>query len=384
MATFTAADGRATAERLSAEQHALAESLIDLEEHSGRELLDNTAVTGLTRQRRKYVLDGIATVWIRYENCRSAVARIRAIVEGCRPAQDDLSEAERLVTEATNDLATIHTLYGEINEVIVAANQVWTELTPRIEDCDALLREAESLVAELKLASHDPIAELISTLTDQLGGIRQIAVADPLRLWTGQDAVATTQVDQLIARCQQAHGDLQVLVEVRKHARRRLDQVHRTLAEVHQLEREITKERRAVNTKIVTAPGGEPRDEQAVLLGARLAAASEHYRHARWRRLGAELQAVERDAAAALARAQAELVEAGRPLRERAELRGRLSAYRVKASALGRIEDLELERQYQQARELLWRAPCDLAAAAAAVRQYQNAVNETPASGDVA
>jgi chromosome segregation ATPase len=197
MATRTAAEGQAAAQRLSKEQQALSESLIGLEEHSGRKLIENTAVTGLTRQRREHVLDGIATLWIDYKSYRSAVARIRAIMASSRPAQGELLEVEQLVTDATNDLATIHTLYGAINTVEIA------------------------------------------------------------------------EAHKLLAQCQQARAGLHTLWELREHAQRRLDQVHRTLTEV-------------------------------------------------------------------------------------------------------------------QARELLWRAPCDLAAAAAAVRGYQNAVNETPASGDVA
>ncbi|MCA1675115.1 MAG: hypothetical protein LC799_23975, partial [Actinobacteria bacterium] len=64
--------------------------------------------------------------------------------------------------------------------------------------------------------------------------------------------------------------------------------------------------------------------------------------------------------------------------RERAELRGRLSAYRAKAAALGRIDDPALEQRYQRARDLLWAAPCDLALTSTAVAEYQKAVNTTP------
>lgn len=385
MTTFTAADGRAAAEHLTYEQQALYDSLIDLEDHLGRKLLDSTAVTGLTRQRRDYILDGFATLWGRYESYRSAVARVHTIMSASRPTQADLREVEQLVTDATKNLATIRALYGGMYDVIAAVNQVWTELAPRIEGCDALLREVESLVAQLDLAAdHDRTARLTPELADRLSEIRHIAATDPLRLWTEEDTVAVTEVDELLAQCKQAHADLQVLTELRLHAQHRLEQVRRTLTEVHQLEQEVSKEWHLVNTKILAAPGSQARAKPVDPLGPRLAAVSELYRRARWRRLDTELQALERDADAALARAQGELIEAGQPLRERAELRGRLSAYRAKAAALGRIENLALEQQYQQARELLWHAPCDLTAAAAAVANYQKAVNETPANGDVA
>jgi len=58
----------------------------------------------------------------------------------------------------------------------------------------------------------------------------------------------------------------------------------------------------------------------------------------------------------------------------RDELRGLLGAYKAKAARLGAAEDFGLAQRYDQARDLLWTAPCDLAAAEAAVAGYQQAV----------
>jgi hypothetical protein len=57
----------------------------------------------------------------------------------------------------------------------------------------------------------------------------------------------------------------------------------------------------------------------------------------------------------------------------RIELRGRLSAYRAKAGRLGHSEDPELTALYEQARDLLWTAPCDLRQATATLAEYQRA-----------
>jgi hypothetical protein len=51
-----------------------------------------------------------------------------------------------------------------------------------------------------------------------------------------------------------------------------------------------------------------------------------------------------------------------------------LQAYKAKAARLGGAEDLVLTQRYDRARELLWTAPCDLAAAAEAVAVYQQAI----------
>src|SRR5262249_25334662 len=61
-------------------------------------------------------------------------------------------------------------------------------------------------------------------------------------------------------------------------------------------------------------------------------------------------------------------------LDRREELRGLLDAYQARAARLGGAEDGDLDARYARARELLWTAPCDLAAATAAVTGYQQAV----------
>ena len=61
-------------------------------------------------------------------------------------------------------------------------------------------------------------------------------------------------------------------------------------------------------------------------------------------------------------------------LSRRDELRGLLEAYKAKAARLGAAEDPGLTDRYDQARELLWTAPCDLNAAADAVNRFQQAV----------
>ncbi len=86
-----------------------------------------------------------------------------------------------------------------------------------------------------------------------------------------------------------------------------------------------------------------------------------------------------------LDRAGAALAEADHrfaaPMAERAELRGLAEAYRAKAGARGLAEDPALEQAFQAARTILWRAPCDLAAARTAVAAYEAAVQQALAGG---
>jgi hypothetical protein len=94
----------------------------------------------------------------------------------------------------------------------------------------------------------------------------------------------------------------------------------------------------------------------------------------RWTRLASELDLLERELATATAgfrEAERAVVAA---MAKRDELRGLLGAYKAKAARLGGAEDPGLAQRYDQARDLLWTAPCDLPAAEAAVAAYQHAV----------
>jgi hypothetical protein len=79
-----------------------------------------------------------------------------------------------------------------------------------------------------------------------------------------------------------------------------------------------------------------------------------------------------------LARVDAALKEAGdrygAGLARRADLRGLLGAYRDRAQRAGLAEDDALAAEYEAAHEVLWSAPCDVAAAERLFGAYQRSV----------
>lgn len=401
MAPFTITDADAAAERLTTEHQDVFESLMKLEDNPGRRLLECAAVDGVTRERRTEVRSGLATLWTLYQTYRATVLRVRAIrTRRSQPTRADLREIEELVNGAitvalpspdgaseqlgrqlTLDelMAEFHTAHAEVHEVVSAVDQVQAELSPRIERCQELLTETECLVAALELTA-DPVASMLPQLADRLDTVRRISLTDPLRLWA-TNAVDIAEVEQLTRRCEQAYAELGALDELRGHAPLRLDLIEETLTEAVRLHQQTCDERHRAYAKIhglvapdLAVPAEDPPD-------SRLADARKLCQQGGWRQLATELAALERDADGTLQQARTELADAGRPLRERDELRGRLGAYRAKAAAQGRVEDLALEQLYQRARDLLWSAPCDLAIAAAAVAEFQNAVNATTARG---
>ncbi|MFE0424901.1 hypothetical protein [Streptomyces sp. NPDC058953] len=90
----------------------------------------------------------------------------------------------------------------------------------------------------------------------------------------------------------------------------------------------------------------------------------------------ATIRRIKREAEDELMRARESLTAVTAPLAVRAELRGRLDAYKAKTSRHGLAEDPVLIERYDAARRMLWSAPCDLRVAEQAVLRYQRAAAE--------
>ncbi len=109
-------------------------------------------------------------------------------------------------------------------------------------------------------------------------------------------------------------------------------------------------------------------------LSARIAALDTLLAAGRWTRLSSELDLIEREFASATSNSGDTERTVAALLRRRDERRGLFDTYKAKAARLGATEDPGLVARYDQARELLWTAPCDLTAAADAVNRFQQAV----------
>jgi hypothetical protein len=121
----------------------------------------------------------------------------------------------------------------------------------------------------------------------------------------------------------------------------------------------------------IAGPGPRPAPAAGAVLHSRIADLDRLGRQARWSDLSTGLAAAEQSARGALQRAEQLRAAADGLLDRRAELRGRLDAYLVKAAASGLAEHGELTTRYEQAHALLFTAPCDLRGATRAVLAYQ-------------
>jgi hypothetical protein len=265
--------------------------------------------------------------------------------------------------------------FGQITEVVSAAEQVWNEMTGKLDTAAAELGRVTPLAASL---GDEALTGNLTAAESELARLRGTLSSDPLSLWRGgpdpaAGIVDTSSVDRLQERVAAAATRTEELVRVRDDARRRIADLTTAAAAARAAYEDAAAAWQRAAAKIATeALPAQP--SGLADLSTRLAGLDTLLAAGRWPRLASELDEIERELAGAAARfreAERTVVSA---LGRRDELRGLLGAYQAKAARLGAAEDPGLAERYDRARGLLWTAPCDLTAAADAVTGYQQAV----------
>ncbi|MEV5505147.1 hypothetical protein [Streptomyces orinoci] len=405
--------------RLGAEHEAVESSLLALQDHAGRRLLEGAELTGVTRGRWATAEALIARLWAYFDVYTAALERARELRGRRRwPTQGELGELTDLLlgdrvtlpgataalsgagpTARLSEQLSLQELvdrmnrwYAEALDVVVIADAVWSALPARIDLLAAELQRTRSLAHSVGVRPGEhPAGDDLERITAELAALRAEVIGDPLSFWTGDSPSAapgggrpdTGRYDRAARALEEVRREIEAVLTVRQDAEQRLMRVRdvlsradRTLQEARQARVEVLSK---IAASVVPAVSGPP-----TALHEHLSAAAEHRRRAQWHRLSPLLEELERRAEEELLRAREQLTAVTAPLAVRAELRGRLDAYKAKAARHGLAEDPVLVERYDAARRMLWSAPCDLAAAEAAVLRYQQAIAEAvipPAPG---
>jgi hypothetical protein len=391
----------------------MAERLVLLDGHHGQRLLDGATLTRANARRWAAATARLADVWACFETYRDELAAARELrARRPRPSTDDLARLAALLRDRHVELpaepataagapppgapaagparpaplsldelaARMEAGYVEVSSLVAEAVAGWTALAARLDPLAAAVTAAREAAAELGLASGAEPAEL-AEVAAELAALRG---ADPLAVATGPPAVpgeageaGGAPVEQrLDAVEQRLRGVTDRLASARQlreaHPQRRAALLAR-LAELDRVHADALALAETVRAKIADVAPEPALDAPPPRAG--LAELDGCHARGEWLVLAerfAELEGRLTQLAAAVAAAAGRL---GGLLDRRAELRGRLDAYRAKAGQLGHAEDAALAGLYRAARELLWTAPCDLAAATRAVASYQGEVN---------
>jgi hypothetical protein len=401
--------------RLGAEHEAIETSLLALQDHAGRRLLEGAELTGVTAERWSAAEASITLLWAYFDAYTGALRTAREIRSRRRwSSREDLVELTELlrgeaVTVSGAAAATanapaphggpgrlseryslvtlverMNQLYATSLDMVVAADAVWSALPARIDLLAAELRRTRELAHSVGVRPGEhPAGDDLERITRTLTRLREQVISDPLAFWApaqgssapGGGRPDTTVYDREARALEEVRREIDAVLAVRQDAEQRivrlrdvLSRADRTLAEARTARGEVLAKIAATEVPVV---GGPP-----IVLQEQLAAAAEYRRHAQWHRLSPLLESLEEKAEDELLRARESLTAVTAPLAVRAELRGRLDAYKAKMARLGHAEDPELAEKYEKARRMLWSAPCDLRVAEQAVLRYQHAAAE--------
>ncbi|MFD9421636.1 MULTISPECIES: hypothetical protein [unclassified Streptomyces] len=398
--------------RLGAEHEAIETSLLALQDHAGRRLLEGAELTGVTRDRWATTDRAITLLWGYFDAYAGALAQAREVRARRRyPNRDDLVALTGLLrgdditvanTAAVPDpsltgparlserftleelVSRMNELYARSLDMVVASDSVWSALPARIDLLAAELHRTRSLAHSVGVRPGEhPAGDDLAEITQELTTLRMQVISDPLAFWLpGPGSAApgggrpdTTRYDRAARALEDVRREIEAVLAVRQDAEQRLVQLRDVLSRADRTLAEARSARGEVLAKIaaseVPAVSGPP-----TALQERLAAASDYRRYAQWHRLSPLLESLEREAEDELMRARESLTSVTAPLAVRAELRGRLDAYKAKVARHGLAEDPVLIERYDAARRMLWSAPCDLRVAGQAVLRYQQAAAE--------
>jgi hypothetical protein len=381
-------------ERLGAESDRIAEALVAMDGHPGHQLLRGASLAGSTQRRWAETSTAMATLWEQFEAYRTLLEQARSVrARKGRPGQAELDELTELLTGkvvvlnqqqvpieqrgltgpamivervSLNGLVTMmKDTFSKVTEVLAGAQNAWETALARLDPLDTELRSA--LQRSELLGAPLPALERIRTT---LAEVRATVAADPL----GADPAPLAELEGELKTVRAELADLEA---ARDSYDLRVADIQAVLTRAVAAQNDAHEALRLVLAKIARPGVSEVRDFTA---GPRsgLTTLAQLFRGAEWPRLATELDRLERGATAALSSATTQLRTITGLLERRAELRGRLDAYRAKASRLGRAEDLHLSALHTEAYDLLYTSPTDLAAATRAVNRYQQAVQEGP------
>ncbi|MCM2391998.1 hypothetical protein [Streptomyces albipurpureus] len=398
--------------RLGAEYEAIETSLLALQDHAGRRLLEGAELTGVTKDRWAATEQSITVLWGYFEAYSSALTSARELRARRRwSSREDLVElTDRLrgasvtVANPTAQLtssitgpaklseqfsleelvARMNDLYARSLDMVVTADAVWSALPARIDLLSAELQRTRSLAHSVGVRPGEhPSGDELESITHELTTLRAQVISDPMAFWRpapgssapGGGRPDTDRYDRSARALQDIRGEIDAVLRVRQDSEERLirlrdvlSRADRTLTAARSARGEVLAKIAASEVPAVSGP--------ATALQERLATAAEYRRHSQWHRLSPLLELLEREAEDELLRARESLTAVTAPLAVRAELRGRLDAYKAKVARHGFAEDPLLIERYDAARRMLWSAPCDLRVAEHAVLRYQQAAAE--------
>jgi hypothetical protein len=379
----------------TAQRDGIQANLLDLDGSFGKRLLAGASLAGETKSRWEAANAELVALWETFTVYSAVVDRATGLLARVRrPSSPELADitalltgtsvrltrapaplARRDLTDAGHSELTLAVAVREMKrafalvaDVVSSAESVWNEVADRLDRAATELAQARRQADGL---ADDALAGALSAAEAELGYLRGLLNCDPLVLWR-HGVVDTARLDRLREQAAAVASRAGEVAGLREDAQRRIAVVASAVTAARAAWQDACAAQERAAAKI-TASALLPLPEVAGLAG-RLSTLDALKAAGRWPQLAAELDAIEQQVAGVARRCRDAEQEAVALLRRRAELRGLLDAYQAMAARHGAVEDTDLTARYDKARDLLWTAPCDLAAASDAVTGYQEAI----------
>ncbi|NMO53529.1 hypothetical protein HH310_20375 [Actinoplanes sp. TBRC 11911] len=373
--------------RLETAVTAIATNLVDLDDNPARKDLDKTSLTGRTAAAWADATEALGQLWDGYRMLTELIARARTLRD-----QRRLSDADRaaFVHEVLGKSVTLSTATVPLAQRgLLGAGQVRTTCTPGellsameaafATAVDVAVKAGEAWQRMLPVAAELAAAvDNVRALTRAAGGSTAAIDEADRRLGRFTALLAT---DPLGAPENDLSGVREMIVKAdaeRTSAAELRDSLSHRLSEAHRLALELDEARTKADAgAFAVADRFEEKDIMRVRSGdlrPDLTAVEALAAAGQWTLISPRLAEWTRRARERLTALRA--ADAGNAglLAARNELRGRLDAFRAKALSRGLGEHTALTPLHDAARAALYTAPCDLAAARAAVNAYQEAL----------
>ncbi len=280
----------------------------------------------------------------------------------------DRGGGEKLTLAAT--VAQMKLAFASVAELVTSVERVWAAMTPELDGLGAQIGQARELAAGM---GDETLTAMLAASETELGRLRRLLNCDPLELWQG-GMVDDAPLGRLRAQAAGSVAQIRQLDALRANQQQRIAAAGAEVAAARFAGRDAEAARDRAAARIAGPLPPLPDPAVVPRLAAAVAALPALEGAARLHRLTAELDVVEKQAAAITRQYRDAEKELTALVRRRDELRGLLDAYEAKAKGLGISAEPGLSVIRERARDLLGAAPCQLAAAQDAVAAYQAAI----------
>lgn len=373
-------------EQLHSAAERIANNLLELEVDPTRELLEASKLDGKTAARWTDASAALTELWRQRSLLDSLLQRADKLRGGRRREElhellqgpsvelssDEIPLADRHLLDGPERslrcsprelLERMSRSFDEVKTALAQIGAQWDQLLPALDTARRLAADSRRLADGLGESGRGDLEAALS----ELERVSAAVSSDPL-------SARAEEIERVVGSVRAIQTELEQIAALKRDFGAQLSQARELLESLRRVVSECETAYEEAIVKIA-GPGARRPPQVGDEIARALTSCDQLAGHGAWRDARRELDRFTSRARAQLDDVRAVLAANRAPLEARNQFRALLDAYQVKAARLGVVEDPQLASIYDQARQELYTAPTDLAAAEALVRRYQTALS---------